>query len=114
MLDAGPDVIQVQRSNREHRRAQRHHNPPRHGHRRHRNENVVPLIGGLAAGALVLGAIEAERARERERLRREREVYYDDDYHIEWCLDRYRSYDIRSDTYQPFEGPRRRCISPYS
>lgn len=106
------DVITVQR-HREQRRVQRHHRPPQ-GHRRHRNDNIVPLIGGLAAGALVLGAIEAERQRERERLYREREIYYDDDAHIAWCLQRYRSYDVYSDTYQPYQGPRRLCISPYS
>lgn len=111
--EATSDVIHVQRNNREGRRMNRHQ-PPRHGqrHGHRRNDNLVPLIGGLAAGAIILG-IEADRARERER-RREREIYYDDDDHIAWCLDRYRSYDIRSDSYQPFEGPRRRCISPYS
>ena len=33
--------------------------------------------------------------------------------HAEWCAARYRSYDVRTDTYQPYHGPRRRCWSPY-
>lgn len=33
--------------------------------------------------------------------------------HVNWCLNRYRSYDPRSDTFQPYRGPRRRCNSPY-
>ena len=33
--------------------------------------------------------------------------------HAEWCAARYRSYDVRTDTYQPYHGPRRRCASPY-
>lgn len=33
--------------------------------------------------------------------------------HVEWCAWRYRSYDFRSDTYQPYHGPRRHCRSPY-
>jgi hypothetical protein len=33
--------------------------------------------------------------------------------HRDWCLDRYRSYDGRTDTFQPYHGGRRRCISPY-
>jgi hypothetical protein len=34
-------------------------------------------------------------------------------WHHNWCLDRYRSYDGRTDTFQPYNGPRRRCVSPY-
>ncbi len=33
--------------------------------------------------------------------------------HRDWCLDRYRSYDGRTDTFQPYQGGRRQCISPY-
>lgn len=32
--------------------------------------------------------------------------------HVEWCAARYRSYDVRTDTYQPYDGPRRVCRSP--
>ncbi|MFC0245772.1 BA14K family protein [Falsochrobactrum ovis] len=32
---------------------------------------------------------------------------------MEWCLSKYRSYDIRTNTFQPFNGPRRFCNSPY-
>ena len=40
--------------------------------------------------------------------------YYYDDAHVEWCLRKYRSYDIESDTYLAYSGKIRRCISPYS
>jgi hypothetical protein len=33
--------------------------------------------------------------------------------HEEWCAARYRSYDVRTDTYQPYHGPRRSCRSPW-
>ena len=33
--------------------------------------------------------------------------------HADWCFARYRSYDAYSDTYQPYHGPRRPCLSPY-
>ena len=33
--------------------------------------------------------------------------------HVDWCLNRYRSYSVRTDTFQPYNGPRRRCNSPY-
>jgi len=36
-----------------------------------------------------------------------------DDAHVAWCLDRYRSYDPSSNTYQPYNAPRRACESPF-
>jgi hypothetical protein len=33
--------------------------------------------------------------------------------HAEWCYSRYRSYRAWDNTYQPFNGPRRECFSPY-
>ena len=34
--------------------------------------------------------------------------------HVEWCLDRYASYRIRSNTYRDYDGYRYKCVSPYS
>jgi BA14K-like protein len=33
--------------------------------------------------------------------------------HVAWCERRYRSYRVYDNTYQPYHGPRRECISPY-
>ena len=33
--------------------------------------------------------------------------------HYSWCEARYRSYDARSNTFQPYNGPRQQCLSPY-
>nr|WP_306266874.1 BA14K family protein [Pararhizobium sp. IMCC3301] len=33
--------------------------------------------------------------------------------HVSWCYDRYRSYRSSDDTFQPYNGPRKRCRSPY-
>jgi hypothetical protein len=33
--------------------------------------------------------------------------------HVQWCLNRWRSYDIGTDTYAPQIGVRVRCRSPY-
>jgi hypothetical protein len=33
--------------------------------------------------------------------------------HVEWCYDRYRSYRASDNTFQPYNGPRRQCYSPY-
>jgi len=34
--------------------------------------------------------------------------------HIDWCLNRYRSYDVRSDTYVSYGGRVRPCLSPFN
>ncbi|MBX3574568.1 MAG: BA14K family protein [Mesorhizobium sp.] len=34
--------------------------------------------------------------------------------HADWCSSRYRSYRPRDDSYTPYSGGRRRCVSPYS
>lgn len=33
--------------------------------------------------------------------------------HVQWCINRYRSYDPGTDTYVPRVGVRARCNSPY-
>lgn len=33
--------------------------------------------------------------------------------HVAWCYDRWRSYREWDNTYQPYHGPRRECVSPY-
>jgi hypothetical protein len=34
--------------------------------------------------------------------------------HAEWCANRYRSYDPSDNSYRPYSGGRRTCVSPYS
>ena len=36
------------------------------------------------------------------------------DAHVEWCLQNYRSYDPRDNSYNAYSGARRLCVSPYS
>jgi hypothetical protein len=33
--------------------------------------------------------------------------------HVQWCYDRWRSYRASDNSYQPYNGPRRQCVSPY-
>lgn len=58
----------------------------------------------FVAGAIVGGAIASEppiRYKPRG------------DAHTSWCYDRYRSYRASDNTFQPYHGPRKPCISPY-
>lgn len=36
------------------------------------------------------------------------------DAHVRWCYSRYKSYRAYDNTFQPYNGPRRQCYSPYS
>ncbi|PDT16292.1 BA14K family protein [Rhizobium sp. J15] len=33
--------------------------------------------------------------------------------HVAWCANRYRSYRAYDNTFQPYNGPRQQCYSPY-
>lgn len=70
----------------------------RRGYRRY-NGAWFPL-GAFAAGAIIGGAVA------------DRPVRYGGS-HVEWCANRYRSYRAYDNTYQPYNGPRRQCNSPY-
>lgn len=72
----------------------------REGYRRHRGYWFPGAA--FATGIIIGGAIASQpRVRVRRGLTRE---------HIEYCMQRYRSYRAWDDTYQPNYGPRRRCV----
>jgi len=33
--------------------------------------------------------------------------------HVQWCASQYRSYRAYDNTFQPYNGPRQQCVSPY-
>ncbi|HEV7433966.1 MAG TPA: BA14K family protein [Pseudorhizobium sp.] len=85
-----------------HWRGHNRHYGHRH-YRRHRNSNAGAIIGGLAAGAIIGGALSAQQPR----------YSGGGNAHVRWCYDRYRSYRASDNTFQPYNGPRRSCRSPY-
>ena len=54
--------------------------------------------------AFAAGAINQPRVVERR---------YVGNSHVQWCYDRYRSYRASDNTFQPYNGPRQQCYSPY-
>ncbi|MBE7185454.1 MAG: BA14K family protein [Methylobacterium mesophilicum] len=56
------------------------------------------LAGALATGAIV----DANRNRASA-----------GSAHVQWCANRYRSYRASDNTFQPYNGPRQQCRSPY-
>jgi len=79
----------------------------RHGGRyyRHRGDNFGAAFGGLAAGAIIGGLLAQPRYSGGER-------YYRGGSHADWCSARYRSYQAYDNTFQPYNGGRRQCVSP--
>lgn len=64
--------------------------------------NRNAFLGGAVTGAAVIGGIVAEH------------INMYPAKHVSWCKRKYRSYQVHSDTFQPFKGPRKHCRSPYS
>jgi hypothetical protein len=67
-------------------------------------------IFGLGLGLGALGAYNYYDAPPRYYRQR---VYRGGNAHVQWCYSRYRSYRAWDNTWQPYNGPRRQCYSPY-
>lgn len=70
----------------------------RPGYRYH-NGYWFPLAA-FAAGAIIGGAVQ------------QGQPSYGNS-HTSWCANRWRSYRAYDNTYQPYNGPRAQCVSPY-
>ncbi|PKA41708.1 BA14K family protein [Rhizobium sullae] len=73
---------------------------------RHRNNDAAAIIGGLALGAIIGGALAQPRYYAPA-------GYNGGNAHTRWCYNQYRSYRAWDNTFQPYYGPRRQCVSPY-
>ncbi|MGB3874436.1 MAG: BA14K family protein [Shinella zoogloeoides] len=76
---------------------------PRYGYYRHRHHSDawVPFAM-MGMGAMIGSAVANDRG-----------YYRGGSSHVRWCANRYRSYRAYDNTFQPYHGPRRQCISPY-
>lgn len=106
---AGPRHWQGRRGHHagpRHWRGHRGYRDYRRGYRRHSDGWWYPLAA-FGAGAVLGGALSAPAPR----------VYqapgHYSNSHVQWCYDRYRSYRASDNTFQPYNGPRRQCNSPY-
>ncbi|APO76250.1 BA14K-like protein [Rhizobium etli 8C-3] len=81
-----------------------------YGRRYHDYDNdndAAAIIGGLALGAIVGGALAQPYYGAPS------SYAYGGNGHTSWCYSRYRSYRAWDNTFQPYYGPRRQCVSPY-
>lgn len=92
-------------------RADRHWRYDRRYRDRHyyRNSGIGVPLGAFAAGALLGGTLYSQP-------RYAPPVYtrtYGRNSHVAWCQARYRSYRASDNTFQPYNGGRQQCNSPY-
>jgi len=85
----------------------RGYNNYRPGYRRYNNQYFAP--GAFAAGAIIGGAIGAIASQPTQRTY----VAPSGGGHVQWCYSQYRSYRASDNTFQPYNGPRQQCVSPY-
>ena len=86
-----------------------------HNHRpgyRYHDGYWYPLAA-FAAGAIIGGAIASQPPVTTYQPGYSGSRYAYSGSHYAWCENRYRSYRVYDNTYQPYNGPRRQCISPY-
>ncbi|MGU3576741.1 BA14K family protein [Brucellaceae bacterium C25G] len=75
----------------------------RPGYRRHSDGWWYP-IAAFALGAAIVGATKSSQPKQPVMSQA----------HVNWCANKYRSYRAYDNSYQPYEGPRAQCYSPYS
>lgn len=76
--------------------------PPHPSHHHHGYGAAMGLVGGMIIGGAIANS-------------QQRPVYANQrDAHVKWCLGRYRSYNIASDTFMSYSGYRKYCNSPYN
>ncbi|MAY61341.1 MAG: hypothetical protein CML29_03945 [Rhizobiales bacterium] len=80
---------------------------PHHKHHGHGDAAAAAALG--IVGGMIVGSAIANQQQQQP-------VYAggNSNAHVAWCLDRYRSYDIPTDTYMSHSGYRKYCNSPYN
>jgi BA14K-like protein len=80
------------------------HKPHHHGHGNAAGAAALGIVGGMIIGSAIANQQQAQQP-----------IYAGNgNAHVAWCLDRYRSYDVPTDTYMSHSGYRKYCNSPYN
>ncbi len=82
----------------------RGYNQPRPGYQSYNGFWFPPAA--FIAGAIIGGALSQQQPQQRS--------YAYVTQHTNWCQQRYRSYNIASDTFTGYDGYTHYCVSPYS
>ncbi|MCC5969239.1 MAG: BA14K family protein [Pararhodobacter sp.] len=91
----------------------RHRRPAPHRPQPRRHSSG-PDLGSAVVGAIIGGALvhQFQQPRQHHQPRHHSGSFLSSE-HINWCHNRWRSYRVVDNSYQPYNGPRRVCVSPY-
>jgi hypothetical protein len=85
--------------------------PPRHVQRPRPQQRSGPDLGSAVVGAIIGGIIVNQlNQRPAQPSHGARGLSQS---HVDWCFNRWRSYRLSDNSYQPYNGPRRVCVSPF-
>jgi hypothetical protein len=104
----------VERRQPGYRGGYRGYNTPRNGYRRDNSDGLFYPLAAFALGAIIANELNDTQPRRQTNTRNwnhipNRNVRA----HDNWCYSKYRSYRSSDKTFQPYNGPRRYCNSPY-
>ena len=125
-LAAEDDLVQVQHGRRHNRDGRwddrRGYNPYGYDNRHRRSQSYRaprrqssgPDLGSAIVGAIIGGIIvnQVQQSRQFRAPAGQSRIYLSQN-HVNWCVNRWRSYRASDNSYQPYNGPRRICNSPY-
>jgi len=77
---------------------------------------VLPMSGVAMAGGYGYASQSGwsgYQAQSPQRQKVRKHAYAGSNRHLAWCYNRYRSYRLMDNSFQPYHGPRRECLSPY-
>jgi|GEM_PF-293072 hypothetical protein len=87
---------------------------PRNGYRRDDNDGLFYPLAAFALGAILLNELNNNQRQGQTASRGWSHIPARNiSAHDNWCAGKYRSYRTSDKTFQPYNGPRRYCNSPY-
>lgn len=104
----------IERRHPGYRGGYRGYSTPRNGYRRDNSDGLFYPLAAFALGAIIANELNDTQPRRQTNTRNWNHIPNGNvRAHDNWCFSKYRSYRSSDKTFQPYNGPRRYCNSPY-
>jgi hypothetical protein len=111
LAQAGGAQIEQVRHGGRHWGHPRRHARPFHRDRRTRDRIGPAIVGGILGFGLGAALTAPRHAQPHHRTFAQSPHVHA---HVQWCQQRYRSYDVTTDSFLSYDGNRYQCVSPYA